>query len=144
MLDYFVLSHAALQENRDRLMAALAGLGAESATIDYVGGGDSGEVSSLTVSPSDLRASLQQATVVMRCVRGEWRDGQYHHWPEDQSVPLAQALTDFTLDWINSEHGGWENNDGGQGSVTILVADNSFSQEHTEFYTESTCYDYSL
>lgn len=144
MHNYQMLSKDALHENRNRLIAALAELKAETVTIDYIGGGDSGDVSNLSVSQPDLLPQLEQAAVVLRCIRGEWRDCQYHHWPEDQPVPLRQALMDFTLDWVNSEHGGWENNDGGQGSVIIRVPDNTFSLEHTEFYTESTSYEYSL
>lgn len=139
-----LLSANALLENRHRLLAALRELEAQSATIDYSGGGDSGDISTVAVFPSERMDSLAQAMVVLRCVRGEWRDGHYQPIVEDRSVALSQALEDFTLEWVNSTHGGWENNDGGQGTVTIDVTENTFNLEHTEFYTESTGYEHSL
>lgn len=144
MLSYHMFSTETLHENRDRLLAALAALNIQSAVIDYTGGGDSGDISEVSVSPPDLMTSLAQAAVALRCIRGEWRDGKYHPKVEDQSIPLRQALEDFTLDWVNATHGGWENNEGGQGTVVINVAENTFTLEHTEFYTESHCYEYAL
>lgn len=144
MLGNHTLSTDALHENRERLLAALSALSIQTAVIDYSGGGDSGDVSELVVSPPEQMTQVTQATVILRCVRGEWRDGKYHPIVEDQPVLLRQALEDFTLDWVNATHGGWENNDGGQGTVTINVADNTFVLEHTEFYTESHSYEYAL
>ena len=34
--------------------------------------------------------------------------------------------------------------DGGSGTVTIQVAENNFQLEHTEYYTESSSYEYTL
>lgn len=138
------LSNELLQENRARLMAVLTTLAVRSVTINYVGGGDFGDVCDLEISPPELLTQLEQTNVVMRYVRGEWHDGKYHPSLADQTVPLQQALTDFTLDWLNSVQGGWENNDGGQGAVIINVHHNSCSLEHTEFYTETNDYVYSL
>jgi hypothetical protein len=46
--------------------------------------------------------------------------------------------------WVDAHHSGWENNDGGSGTVTIHVAENNFQLEHTEYYTESSSYEYTL
>ena len=144
MSDYHVLASEALHDNRVRLMTALATLQAQQVVVNYTGGGDSGDVAELGIMPPELLPQLDSETVAIRCLVGEWRDGQHHHQVVDKPLTLKAALQDFTLDWVNSTHGGWENNDGGQGTVTIDIAENTFDLEHTEFYTESNCYEHSL
>ena len=46
--------------------------------------------------------------------------------------------------WVDLHHGGWENNEGGAGVMTIRVADDHFLLEHVDYYTESSDYTYSL
>ena len=55
---------------------------------------------------------------------------------------MDDALRDFAMAWANAQHSGWENNDGGSGTVIIHVAENNF--QHTEYYTESSSYEYTL
>jgi hypothetical protein len=74
----------------------------------------------------------------------DWQEGVgYVYTRATQLQSIYQALGDFSMSWVSAQHGGWENNDGGQGTVTVVVADNTFTLEHTEFFTESCSYEYS-
>jgi hypothetical protein len=53
-------------------------------------------------------------------------------------------VRDFAMRWVDSLYGGWENNDGACGTVTLNVTDNLIVLEHTAYYTESTSYEHSL
>ena len=39
---------------------------------------------------------------------------------------MRQALADFTLDWVEDTHSGWEINDGACGELVIDVAEATF------------------
>ena len=52
-------------------------------------------------------------------------------------------MLEVTLDrLLDSEHAGWENNDGAEGTFTWDIATNELKLEHTEFYTESNTYEH--
>ena len=57
---------------------------------------------------------------------------------------INDALRDFTLTWVNAHHGGWENDEGGDGTVTLYVPANHCQLAHSECYTERNDYAYSL
>jgi len=50
---------------------------------------------------------------------------------------VLQALEDFLSEWVSDEHPGWENNDGGFGTMTIDLIKRSITLEHNERYTTS-------
>lgn len=52
-------------------------------------------------------------------------------------MKLEEALEEFVYDWSESEHAGWENNDGASGECEIDVTADEFSLNHITYYTES-------
>ena len=146
MMGYSPKSLEAITNNRQPLLEALAALHVAEVVIRYDGGGDSGDVSEVSVLPESLDVAEQLATVQVNYyyLLGEYREGQYHYQLESHLVSLDDALRDFALTWVDAHHGGWENNEGGAGVVTIKVAEPNFLLEHVEYYTESVSYDYSL
>lgn len=138
MFDHLSLSLEALHANRDRLLAALVTLNATNITIEYEGGGDSGDVSSVTITPDILTPRLHTETIVLCRILRHYEDGHVRHELNDDAVQsLESALKDFTHAWLEIQHGGWENNDGARGTVTINVPENRLDLEHESFYTES-------
>ena len=146
MFAYSPISLEAIHTNRDCLLAALAKLNVTDVIVHYDGGGDSGDVSEVSVLPESLNVAEQLATVQVNYyyLLGEYREGQYHYQLESHLVSLDDALRDFALTWVDAHHGGWENNEGGAGVVTIKVAEPNFLLEHVEYYTESVSYDHAL
>ncbi len=50
---------------------------------------------------------------------------------------LYKEVETFLDDALEFRHGGWENNDGGEGTFNWNLASNDFEHLHRDFYTES-------
>ena len=149
MMGYSPKSFEAVRANRQPLLTALAALAITQLVVRYEGGGDSGDVSELEIFPETLAQAniantLKVEQVTYHCLAGEYQDGEYRYFLQEQQSSIDSALRDFTLTWVDAHHGGWENNDGGSGTVTINVTEGTFRLEHSEYYTECSNYEYDL
>ena len=149
MMGYSPKSFEAVRANRQPLLTALAALAITQLVVRYEGGGDSGDVSELEIFPETLAQAniantLKVEQVTYHCLAGEYQDGEYRYFLQEQQSSIDSALRDFTLTWVDAHHGGWENNDGGSGTMTINVSEGTFRLEHTEYYTECSNYEYDL
>ncbi len=146
MMGYSPKSLEAIYANRKPLLTALAALAVTEVIIRYDGGGDSGDVSEVCLLPENAQASQQLTTqqINYHSIAGEYIDGQYQYRLEASLVSIDDALRDFALTWVDAHHGGWENNEGGAGVITINVAEPNFQLEHIEYYTECTGYEHTL
>ena len=134
----------ALAANRQRLLTALITAQITEVLVRYEGGGDEGDVSEMVLKPESCLPTLQSSILDYSVVRSEYREETYHYFLVEKSMSLEEALRDFAFTWLDVHHGGWENNEGGAGVMTIRVADDHFLLEHVEYYTESSDYTYSL
>ena len=149
MMGYSPKSFEAVRANRQPLLTSLAALSITELVIHYEGGGDSGDVTEFDVFPETLAQgniadTLKTQQLTYHCLAGEYQDGEYRYFLQEQSISIDAALRDFALTWVDAHHGGWENNDGGSGKVTIHITEGSFRLEHTEYYTECSNYEYDL
>lgn len=48
------------------------------------------------------------------------------------SHEVEETLDSFMMDWVNDEHPGWENNDGGHGELTFNLETRSCVLEHNQ------------
>lgn len=144
MSSYYENAVSALQVNRDALIEQLKALKISEVKINYNGCGDSGDVMEMEVTPAEVLPLLQTTMLQYRNVTQIYKDGEFHSEHLDEQMTLHDALSDFTIMWLYQHHAGWENNEGGEGTVVIRVADNCFELSHTEFYQESSQYDYQL
>ena len=144
MFAYSPQCFEALSINRQRLLETLMAAQITEVIIHYVGGSDEGDVSEVTVKPESCLAQLDTQRLVYCYARGEYREGACHYFLQDKEVSLDEALRDFVFTWIDTYHSGWEINEGGSGVMTINVAVDDFALEHTEYYTASNDYAYSL
>lgn len=143
-LSYSAACQQALLHNRNILRTALLDLGVTEVVVEYSGGGDSGDVSDVSCKPESLLEMLEFRQIEIQHESGAFNGAQYVYQVESMACSIRQALQDFTLNWVSQDHSGWENNDGGSGSVTIDVLEDRFSLNHTEYYQESTDYEYVL
>ena len=145
MSDYLALATQAQEKNREIVITALKAQGITVATIDYAGAGDSGDTCDLAVQPTELLAGLTGITVKQHVV-----DVQYIGYQQracsmrETEVALDEAVRDFAMHWVDSLYGGWENDDGACGTVTINVNDDAIVLNHTSYYTESESYDHAM
>ena len=149
MMGYSPKSFEAVRANRQPLLTALAALAITQLVVRYEGGGDSGDVSELEIFPESLAQAniadtLKTQQLTYHCLAGEYQDGEYRYFLQEQQSSIDSALRDFVLTWVDAHHGGWENNDGGSGTVTINVSEGTFRLEHAEYYTECSNYEYDL
>lgn len=139
------LQTEAHQRNRDLLITALATLGVTRAQVNYSGAGDSGDTCEAEILPKEQLAAVQNTKVAIHQVRPTYfSQSQQPPAITEREMPLIDALQEFSMIWVELHHGGWENDDGGSGTVTLDVTENTCTLEHVEFYTESTQYEYAM
>lgn len=127
-----------LKANRDRILSTLKELRATHVVVSYSGSGDSGQVDHVEVFRDKKVIKAKKPTAVL--VSSSTWSQENSCWDETteiRSMPLEEALEDFICDWLQAEHGGWENNDGASGECKIDVRDGQFVLAHTSYYTES-------
>ena len=124
--------------NKQVLLEALRLLGAKEVVATYAGNGDEGQIDEVGLEPATLDAD--QVQVQPTAERTTWDPTTRTHRTElvVDTRDLRTALCDF-LDaaLVVVGHDGYENGDGGQGTLTIDVGSGSVTLEHTDFYTES-------
>ena len=93
---------------REGLLATLRGLKVTTLTAEYSGSCDSGNVDDITLEPK-----------------------------HDLAADVGAKLQDFIWDVAYNEHPGFENNDGGEGTLTWDIAADSITLEHGSHFTET-------
>ena len=113
---------------RRALHLFLLGKGVKTVTAEYSGGGDSGAIDEVNFEggPDHIEDELVEIAendqVTKANVLGE----------------VVQVMFDALLD---TQHPGWENNDGGSGRFEWDIETNELKLEHHEYYTESTLHE---
>lgn len=107
-----------------RIFAIMRDIGAHQIEVDYSGSGDDGEINGLVILPTEA-------------------DTVYRTRDTGDETRLADMIWDLT----SAYHGGFVNNDGGQGNMSFIIdatmtPPESFSWTHGDNYTETTNYDY--
>ena len=99
---------AANKATRNELLPQLRGLGITEVTAEYEGYGDSGNIEDVTVQPVGIAL------------------------PDD----LSTKLGDFAWSVAYHQHPGFENNEGGYGTLTWDVTADSIALDHADRYVE--------
>lgn len=111
------VDHTTLKATRTELLAQLRALGINEVTAEYEGYGDSGNVEDVTVQPAEVKLS----------------------------EALATEVGDFAWSLAYHHHPGFENNEGGYGTLTWDIAADSITLDHADRYVEcSHSYDEGL
>ena len=130
-----IKTHAARAEharraNRDTLIAALAPYGVAAATIQFDGCGDEGQIDSVVLTNDDDQP-VGMPTIAVSYVNDISDSGT----PVTAVQTLLQALENFAYDVLGDFHGGWQDNDGGFGTVTLDVAARTATLDFNSRYT---------
>lgn len=134
---YVIDEASVLGRNRRILLAVLAEAGAVTSTATYVGCGDSGGVEDVSVEMPAEAPFDMSALVTVFAERGVFENGEWRSTIVEQQVSIEQALRDFADEVIDVVHGGWENGDGGSGSVIFDCQAGTVRIEHTAYFTDS-------
>lgn len=119
---------------KTRLFDTLASQGIVRVTVNFDGCGDSGQIEDITAFDENGQVELKGLVLPAT-------DSQPDGNPEAEAVePIEEAIESLAYDLLESEHGGWENNDGAYGEFTFDVATRKISLEHNERFTSSELY----
>jgi Family of unknown function (DUF6878) len=126
-------SAAPVEDDRARnkaiVFTALAEAGIHRVTIDYDGGGDSGQIEGIEAwDANDQRISFPADTKIKLAPE----------YPQDPGAEQNLEAAVETLAWhyLEQRHDGWENNDGAFGVFVFDVPASLITLEHNERYTE--------
>lgn len=97
-------------EVRSALLSQLRALGITEVTAEYEGYGDSGNVEDIMLQPTEIAIP-----------------------PE-----LSSQLDDFAWAFAYQQHPGFENNEGGYGTLTWDLSKDSIDLDHADRFVEST------
>jgi len=120
--------------NKTVLFDALAPAGITVINVEFDGEGDSGQLNGVCALAGDQPAQLPATQLTLHQLR----------WGQTESTPseftLEAAIEALCYDYLEQEHDGWENNDGGYGEFIINVAERTISLEFYSRYTDCEKY----
>lgn len=111
--------------------------GIEHITFPYSGSGDSGSFSDPEISPSSEKA-LDVLSGTRIKVLSEWQsfNQSTKKWERGEEIverSVMEVLIEVAEDYLASCHGGWENNEGGEGNVELDCTTFTMTLNHREF-----------
>ena len=122
-----------IAHNKTKIIEALKAAGITSATAEYTGEGDSGNGCDTTLMP----AVKDFPKVTVKTASSEFIDGKWKSSEVEKPMDVDDAIREFVDDLIElHNHSGYENGDGGGGTVTFNVDTDSFTYEHYDNIVE--------
>jgi hypothetical protein len=119
---------APFAKTKHKLLRALRARGIAAVKIEYDGYGDQGQIESIVaLNASDRRVPLNRPTRLVL------REGN----PPTLYPSLEEAIDDFGWMILQHFHGGFEDNDGGFGTITIDVPRGTVSLDHDDRFTDT-------
>ncbi len=121
---------AAIEVNKAAVFDALAGTAITSIEVEFDGEGDSGGITGVHAYTDLTPVALPVLTVTIRSAT----------WGADAGVDkeetLADAIETLCYGYLEQEHGGWENDDGGYGMFRFDVAARAIELEFNGRFTD--------
>lgn len=125
-----------ITENKTRLFPLLAAAGIATITVEYEGSGDSGAVENITIVDAEGNPMpLPAGEVTMQSPN--WNGKEISEHP----AAIDVAVENLAMDAVECRHGGWENNEGGRGSITLDIAGNRIEVEHIDLVESFDAYE---
>lgn len=109
------------QGNKERLFAVLAAAGITQVIVDFDGGGDSGQIEDVPPMIGMEGAELPDGEVEIRTLDFDCETIRSH------SRLVADAIEGLCYGFLETAHGGWENNDGAFGEIVLDVAEGTIT-----------------
>lgn len=131
------------EANLVAIAAVLAANGIHQVASFYSGSGDSGDEFSQTAYDADQsQVDLPDVEVTVQQRQYGNVGAGYDYIVKDVAVSLSTAISDATDEAIRrAGHAGWENNEGGKGTLTIFSSGYAVLN-HTMFYEGDANHDY--
>jgi hypothetical protein len=122
-----------LKETKDVIIKSLSEVGAVTAEAQYSGGGDSGQVDTVTAFSKDGgEVDITDEMVTVEMFSSSFVDTNWVETLKPKTISLKEAIEDFATTWVYMNHGGYENNEGGQGTCVFIVDRNEVELLHED------------
>ena len=116
--------------NKDVVFDALAANGFTRVNVSFDGEGDSGQIDNLAGYVGDVLTKLPEIKLLLQT--SSWSGDNIS--TEEKSLPAA--IEQLCYDFLEQDHGGWENNDGAFGEFTLDVAGRTVELEFNGRYSD--------
>jgi hypothetical protein len=113
--------------NKSAVFDALAKAAISRVTVTFNGEGDSGQIEDISTDDDK-----EIPSVLVETKHTSWGAKEI----EIGSTSLRDAIETLCYDYLEQEHGGWENNDGAYGEFTFNVPEKLLELEFSGRYTE--------
>lgn len=124
-----------LPRNKAELFDVLVSGDVATVTVTFDGCGDSGQIESINAFDSS-GDPIQLPTTTMEIAEIELETLA----TRIMAVKPSEAIEALVYWFLETTHGGWEDNDGAFGEFTFTVADQSIMLDYNERYTDSRYY----
>ena len=115
--------------NKEALFTAVSGAGIERVVIAFDGEGDSGQLEEPAAYRGDDQVPVPEGKITLHQV--QWNSE--HLSPQETSI--LHAIETICYDFLEQDHGGWENNDGAYGEFRLDVVARTVELEFNGRYT---------
>jgi hypothetical protein len=119
--------------NKTVVFDALAAAGLTTVTVEFDGEGDSGQIESVVACTGEAHVDLPEASVTL--LRATTQRDTDTPFPSECS--LAEAIETLCYDYLEQEHGGWENNDGAFGTFQFDIGARAITLEFNGRYSDT-------
>jgi hypothetical protein len=123
--------------NKNAVFAALKAESITTVRVLFDGAGDSGQI-------QEVSAETANGSIALPDVQIEMQHASWGGKVTSAKMQLRDAIDELCFDYLSQEHGGWENNDGGEGEFTFRAEDSSLDLDFVQFYTESTTHSHTF
>jgi hypothetical protein len=122
--------------NKSAVFDALATAKIATVNVTFDGEGDSGQIEGIAADDSP---NIPQVSIQLLRETG-WGTGGL----DSIQSPLRGAIEQLCYDFLEQEHGGWENNDGAFGEFTFDVATREIRVEFNGRFSDSTLFNHTF
>lgn len=129
-----------LRDRMKKVWPILLGAGVKTVKLEYSGSGDSGMFELPEYEPSDTVNSSVGDIQVETMTKSSTFDRKTSSWTQKigwVQMSLSDTMTDIASDFVSYYHGGWENNEGGRGTVEFDCEQFTVGVKHEEYVIQS-------
>jgi hypothetical protein len=116
--------------NKAIVFEALSAAGIDFVNVTFDGEGDSGQIENLIARKGEAQIPLSNQTVTVQSASWDGKEVTL------QELSLCEAIERLCYDFLEQEHGGWENNDGAFGEFTLSVPAKTVELEFNGRYSD--------
>jgi hypothetical protein len=116
--------------NKAVIFEALSAAEIDLVNVTFDGEGDSGQIENIIARKGEVQIPISDQTVTVQSASWDGKEVTVR----EQSI--GEAIEQLCYDFLEQEHGGWENNDGAFGEFTLDVEGKTVELEFNGRYTD--------